>query len=415
MAALAVAVVLSGLIAFGSPLGVDYLAPKCEPYLCDDAGYSIEALSHGDVGGFFAEQPPMGSFSLLVRTPFAAVANAAGGGDLLVYRLGALACVLALAGLALAVGFAMARRGRPPVACMLVPAGILASPVTYAALKYGHPEELLAAALCVGAAVAAGRGRSVAAGLMLGCAVATKQWALLAALPVLLAAPRGRLRLTAVAGAAVALLVLPMMAADWDRFWLAQKSVGIATTFDNTVTASNVWFAFAKGVTAPTMTPEGMVTTTQYSLPHWLGHLTHPLVALLALAAVVAFWLRRRGAGPEEALQLMALIFLLRCVLDPLTYSYHHAPFVVSLVAYEGLRRRVPVMSGVSIAALLLMTEVVAPMKNAGLINAFYLSWSLPMTAALALGALAPARLDALASRVRGLVRPAAAPAAPAA
>ena len=27
------------------------------------------ALSHGDLREFFAEQPPMGSFSLLLRTP----------------------------------------------------------------------------------------------------------------------------------------------------------------------------------------------------------------------------------------------------------------------------------------------------------------------------------------------------------
>jgi hypothetical protein len=402
LGAIAVAVVVSVLIAQAAPLGVDYLAPPCSPYVCDDAGPSLDAIVHGDLHGAFAEQPPMGSFSLIVRAPFAAAAHAADGTDLFIYRAGALACVLGLAALALWVGFAMARRGRPWFACVIVPAAILASPLTRAALEYGHPEEILGAALCAGAVIAAGRDRPLAAGLMLGCAAATKQWALMAVLPALLAAPRARVKLLAAAGSTTALLLVPMLLADPARFWLAQRSVGIATTFTNTVTATNVWFPFAQGVTAPTLTPDGgRETLTQYSLSSALGHLTHPLVLLLALAACAAYWRRRRGAGPEEAIQLLALVFLIRCVFDPLTYSYHHTPFLVALVTYEALRRRVPVLSAFAMAAVLLTTFVVAPMKDALLVNVFYLCWSLPLLAALTLAVLAPARLDALAARLR--------------
>jgi hypothetical protein len=197
-----------------------------------------------------------------------------------------------------------------------------------------------------------------------------------------------------------------MMLADPSRFWLAQKSVGIATTFTNTVTASNVWFVFARGSTGPTETPDGVRVVTQYSLSDALGHVTHPLVVLMAIAAIAVYAVRRRGADPEEALQLLALVFLVRCVFDPLTYSYHHAPFLVALLAYEGLRRRVPVMSGFAVAALLAMTYVVAPMRDAALLNVFYLAWSLPLLAALAVATLAPERAARLASRVRAL-RPA--------
>ena len=400
VAAVAVALLLVGLIAQGSPMGVDYLAPPCDPYVCDDAGPSLTALAEGDLGTFFAQQPPMGSFSFVVRAPFAAAGDALGGSALTVYRLGAFACLLGLALLALHVGFTMYRRRRDWKVAALVPVGMLASPVVYAALEYGHPEELLGAGLMVGAIIAAARDRSVAAALLLGAAVATKQWAVMAALPVLLAAPRHRVRITVLSLAAFAVLTLPMLAGNPDRFWDAQHSIGIALPFDGTVTASNVWFPFAEGSTGPTRTEDGVVVTTQYSLDKWLGDLTHPLVAVLAFVATAAFWRRRRGAHAEEVLQLVALIFLLRCVLDPLTYSYHHAPFLVALLAYEGLRRRVPVMSGVAIGAMLATTHVVAPMKDAVLVNAFYLAWTVPMLAALVLGVFFPARLDAIAARL---------------
>ena len=85
---------------------------------------------------------------------------------------------------------------------------------------------------------------------------------------------------------------------------------------------------------------------------------------------------------------------------DPLTYSYHHAPFLVALIVYEGLRRRVPAMAGYAIAALLAMTYLVVPTHNTALINAFYLGWSLPLLAALALATLAPERMRRIAGRL---------------
>src|SRR4051794_16464583 len=200
-AALAAAVVVCAFIAWGSPMGIDYLAPPCQPYVCDDAGPPIEALAGGDVHGFFAEQPPMGSFSLLVRAPFAAAVRASGTdhASLFMYRAGAFACLLALALLAVWTAGAMVRRGQPRLGALLVAAALLAGPLSYAALKYGHPEELLGAALCVGGVLAAGRGRSAWAGLMLGCAIATKQWAILSVPVAIVAAPRGRVRVPAFA------------------------------------------------------------------------------------------------------------------------------------------------------------------------------------------------------------------------
>ncbi|HEX8073859.1 MAG TPA: glycosyltransferase 87 family protein, partial [Thermoleophilaceae bacterium] len=182
---------MSAFLAYGSRLGIDYLSPPCQGYVCDDAGPSIDALASGDVHDFFSEQPPMGSVSLLVRAPAAAAAKALGGHDLAVYRAGAFMCLLGVGLLAVWLMAAMARAGRPRLAYLVVPAGLLVNPLTYAALDFGHPEELLGAALAAGAVITAGRGRGVPAGLMLGCAIATKQWAALAILPAELAAPRG--------------------------------------------------------------------------------------------------------------------------------------------------------------------------------------------------------------------------------
>jgi hypothetical protein len=403
LAALVVAAVVCALLAQGSRLGVDYFSAPCHGYVCDDPAASIDALASGKVHDFFANQPPMGGFSLVLRTPFVAVGNALGvHRELPLYRLGAFACLLGVGLLAVWLMAAMLRAGRPRLAYLVVPAALLVNPLTYAALYWGHPEELLGAALCAGAVLAAARGRGLAAGLLLGCAVATKQWAALAILPVLIAAPRGtRVRLLGAGAGTAALFIVPMLIADPSRFWLAQRSVGIATTFQHTVTAVNAWFPFAHGSTAATLTPTGTQMTAQYSLPSWLGHVTHPLVILLALGACATYVRRRAGARPEEALQLLALVFLVRCILDPLTYSYHHAPFLVALIAYEGLRRRVPVLSGFAIAAIAAMTYVVAPMKDAGLVNAFYLAWSLPLAAVLTLAIFAPLRLEALVARVR--------------
>ena len=65
----------------------------------------------------------------------------------------------------------------------------LVNPLTWEAIRLGHPEELLGGALCVGAVLAALRGRTLPAAVLLGLALATKQWAVIAVLPVLAAAP----------------------------------------------------------------------------------------------------------------------------------------------------------------------------------------------------------------------------------
>src|SRR2546429_9768746 len=112
-AALAVAAVVCALIAHGSPMGVDYGAPPCQPYICDDAQPALVALASGSVHDFFANQPPMGSFSLLVRAPFAAGAEALGGKGLAGFPGGGFACLLGLGLLGVWAVFALVPVGGP--------------------------------------------------------------------------------------------------------------------------------------------------------------------------------------------------------------------------------------------------------------------------------------------------------------
>jgi hypothetical protein len=125
------------------------------------------------------------------------------------------------------------------------------------------------------------------------------------------------------------------------------------------------------------------------------------LGVIAAALMLCLLYARRRGRGnPDDLLELVALLFLLRCMLDPVALSYHHAPFLVALIAYEALRRRVPVLSAYTIAAVLLMNELVVPSGNPGLINAVYLAWSIPLAGALALSLFAPERYEALGRRI---------------
>jgi len=395
---LALAVLAAALVALWSPSGMDYLAPSCVNSVCDDAGPSIDALSRGDLREFFAEQPPMGSFSLLLRTPPAVVSDLADGSDLLVYRSGVFICVLAAGLLAVFLAMSMIRRGRPWTIWALVAAAIVINPLTYQAAYWGHPEEVLAAALTVGAVIASGRRRWLLGGLMLGAALATKQWAALAVVPALIAAPAGtRVRLALTAAALAAALTVPMLAADPDRFQAAQEMVSSASSYTHTVTATNLWWPLSSRSTDEGIDGFGQTTTiTQYSLPDDVGRVLHLGVIAVALALSLAY-ARRRGRGnPDDLLQLVALLFLLRCVLDPLTFSYHHVPFLIALISFEALRRPVPVLSAFAIGALLLMNEVVVPLGEPVLINVAYLAWTIPLAGVMALSLFAPRRYEAL-------------------
>ena len=74
-------------------------------------------------------------------------------------------------------------------------------------------------------------------------------------------------------------------------------------------------------------------------LPRSISTHAKPFVvsARAALAARRLRARRYRPARPEEALLLLALLFALRCALDPISVAYYHAPLIFALIAYEAL------------------------------------------------------------------------------
>jgi hypothetical protein len=364
-----------GLLATLSHSG-DYV-PGETAWVGDNPAPAIEALAHGRLGDFLGLHPWMGSVSLLLRWPFAALGEALGASDLAVYKLGAVPCLLVLGGLALIADRLLAARGRRPAIRVLVAALWLVNPVTFAALRAGHPEELLTAALCLGAVLAAGRGRAGWAGVLLGLALATKQWALVAVLAVLAAHGDGRGRLCLTAAVVAAALTLPLALGNPGRLWEVAREASRPTAAG----PANVWAPFVEERRRVFFDGERRRTAVGYTLPDGLRPVPRPII-LLAPVAIGLLWLRRHPPGLDGAVGLLALFLLLRCALDPVNFEYYYAPFVIVLALYETLRRdELPIVSLLASAAIWLTFE---HLDTRPAITAAWAAWTVPLAAGLA-------------------------------
>ena len=107
-------------------------------------------------------------------------------------------------------------------------------------------------------------------------------------------------------------------------------------------------------------------------------------MVVVALAASALFWRKHPSPSATTALQLVALVFLLRCLLDPLAISYHHVPFLLALTAAEALRRRATSYLALTVAAIsLAMTKALAT-ASPDTLSRVYLAWALPVALYLA-------------------------------
>jgi hypothetical protein len=368
-----------------------------------EAAPALGALIHGHLHRFLTLAPAYGG-SLELRAPFALLPSLWGGGATAVFRAAALPCLIAgaLFGTWLLAQMRAAGHGVP--ARWLALALCAANPLAFRGLQIGHPEELLGAVLAVAAVFSAQRGRPLWAGLLLGLAIANKQWALLAVGPVLLALPRDRIRTMLVAGAITVALLAPLAAVHSGG--IASATRGIAVTQTGTIfRPQQAWWFF--GDTRQVVHDlAGRVQHGWRTPPAWLDGRAHLLIVWLGLPLTLLCLRRRRREG--DALLLLALLMLLRCVLDPWDFVYYPLPFILALLSWETLARRsFPVRSLAATGAAWLLFRTLPGHVAPDTISLIFLALTAPAVTYLCLALYRPRAFHRRTARV---IRPSAAP-----
>ncbi len=359
----AAAVALACGQAARTDLGADYPT---------DAGPALAAIGHSDLGGFFAHQPAMGPLSLYVRAPFVALATALHEAPLGVYRWGCLPLMLAVATLAVWLARHAAAKGTGPLGQLGIVLVCLLNPLVADAAYWGHPEELLSASLAVGAVLAASERRTLLTGVLLGLAMAGKQWAVLFVAPALLVLGRDQLRALAVAGVTAALAWLPMAV----NLGAAQRALHYVSHPQPVVTVFNWLYPFSPLRVATIANPFGDARTFQVHVPlAGEAALVRPAIIALGVLIPLLVWRMRARARPEALLLALALVCLLRCALDPGTMAYYHLPLLLVLVALDAERgRTLPVAGLAGAAAAFVVLDRFDAYLGLTLVNAAYIA-----------------------------------------
>lgn len=316
-----------------------------------EARPAFEALVHGHISSFLRLAPAYGG-SLVLRSPFALMTDLWGGGELAVFRMVALPCLLASGALGVYLVARMRANGSSSLARAMTLGVCVVNPITVKALEIGHPEELLGGVLCVAAVLLAMRDKSLWAGVALGAAIANKEWALLAVGPVLLALPPRRWGPCIIAACAVCLVVLgPLLLASSGHFAAGVQTA--AGSAGELFQPGQVWWflgspnhvTVSHGLIGSMPMNASLSTQPGWRLePRWLTGLTHPLIIVVALPMTMLAWRRRNDAGAP--LLLLSMLLLLRCMLDTWDISYYTLPFIFALLAWQVTRtNRLPLLA----------------------------------------------------------------------
>jgi hypothetical protein len=363
----------------------------------------VYALVHGHLDQFLRAAPVYGG-SLLERAPFALIPGLWGGGELAVYRMLAFPCLLAGAALGLWLVGQIRREGGGLLAQVIALGLCTASPLTLAALELGHPEELLGGCLCIAAIFCAARDKPVLAGLALALAIANKEWAVVALGPVLLALPTRRMLFLVVAVAASVALMAPFVLVGGSMLWTGLH--GVAAPPSTIFQPWQIWwFLGHHGQVVRGLF--GEIKPGYRTPPSWVGTVSHPLIVVSSAVLCIPMlpWLRRTGGQPatdaahvleghepvgrraipeRDALLLLALVLLVRCMLDTWDNVYYPLPFVLALLAWETLASRRPAILALSSSALVWVScEWLPSFAPADAQAAFFLAWTLPLAIGL--------------------------------
>jgi hypothetical protein len=368
-----------------------------------EARPSLDALVHGHLLRFFQLAPAYGG-SLVIRAPFVLATKLWGGGELSIYRAAVAPCLAASVVLAVWLVARMRAAGHGRGARAIVLALCVANPLTLPALEIGHPEELLGAVLCVAAVLMAMDNRAIWAGVLLGLAIANKEWALLAVGPVVIALPAQRLRaLVTAAGVAAAILApLVLLGAFLAR---ADAAATQATVIFN---PWQVWWFLGGHVHTLRDASGHIIAGHRWDHrvePEWVGVVSHPLIVALslpltALCSVLRSPMHHRAS---RGLLLLTLLLLLRCVLDPWNLSYYCLPFLLALLAWESSSAtRPPVVSLAATFLAWFVLQWAAPAHgfSPDMQSLLFDVITIPALGALSLALYAPGQASELAARL---------------
>lgn len=334
-----------------------------------DAAPAVHALAAGDVGGYLSAKAMMGPFATLVQAPFVALSGATG---VTAYQWAVFPCLLAAGLTGLYLARIAGRRGAAPTAQALLAALCLLNPLTFEALENGHPEEILTAALAVAAVAAAGEKKPWRTAILLGLAIVSKQWAVIAILPALMVLPAHRLRVGVGAVAVAALLTLPSLAASPGSFADVQTQ---AAGTGRVVTPWSAWYPLASPRTQVYEVDGERLVAQLEDAPSLADPVSHPLIVLLALTLPFAVaWRQGLPLSPADGFALLALLALLRCVLDPVDNLYYHEPLLLALIGWDAYASRgLPLRSLLGVAVALVFWQAWNHVSDPAAFNVAYL------------------------------------------
>jgi hypothetical protein len=200
-----------------------------------------------------------------------------------------------------------------------------AAPLSILALQNGHPEEILGAVLCVAAVLCAQRDHTIWSGVLVGMAIANKEWGVLAAGPVLVALQYGRWRAIVSMTATAGLLFAPFVLVHAGGF--VGQTEAVAVHAGGLFSPFQLWWSLGSPIIGGSRVG-----------PIWLAGLGHTLPIAIAVPLTIAYALRTLHA-PErrrrDAMLLLALLLLLRCALDPWDAVYYPVPFLTAVLAWD--------------------------------------------------------------------------------